>query len=113
MEVSHPGEVTPLAALEPILTTYIFSAWRVGRPLSVGEIYQLGNSLLHKSELEAEFIQWKMKRGLWDPLNPGSLGGDDESYDSQLDAEDADEGLVFEDKEVEETEENEEDADEE
>jgi len=45
--------------------------------------------------------------------NEGSLACDDESYDSQLDAEDVDEGLVFEDEEVEETEENEEDADEE
>ena len=31
-----------------------------------------------------------------------SLGGDDESYSSELDAEDAAEGLVFEDKDEEE-----------
>ena len=45
--------------------------------------------------------------------NEGSLEGDDESYNSELDADVADERLVFEDEEVEETEENEEDADEE
>ena len=44
--------------------------------------------------------------------NEGSLGCNDESYNSQLDAEDADEGLVFQDEEVQETKENEEDADE-
>ena len=70
MEVSHPREAMPLAGLEPMLAMYIYSAWRVGRPLSGGKIYALANSLLHNSELEVEFIQWKTKQGLWDPLNP-------------------------------------------
>ena len=70
LEVSHPGEITPVAGLEPILCAYVYSAWRIGRPLGVGEIHDLANSLLYNSELEAEIIQWKRKRGLWDDLNP-------------------------------------------
>ena len=56
LEVSHPGEITPAAGLEPILCAYVYSAWRIGRPLGVGEIHDLANSLLHNSDLEAEII---------------------------------------------------------
>ena len=70
LEVSHPGEITPVAGLEPILCAYVYCAWRIGRPLSIGEIHDLANSLLYNSDLEAGVIQWKRKRGLWDDSNP-------------------------------------------
>lgn len=75
LEVAHPGEVTPLAPLEVILSSYIVAAWRIKKPLTCGQTYQLANSLILRSDLAKEFKEWKMKRGLYDDDEDANLLG--------------------------------------
>jgi len=70
LEVWHPGVVSPILALEVLLTSMIYTAHSLMCPLSVSQCKDLMNSMLEGTEHEAALIEWKTVRNMYNPDAP-------------------------------------------